>query len=126
MTKRITRSYLLAALAIGLSVCSYASAQNPAQNNQPVVGSVHKQEARIQRKLQQYYKQGRIDSNELARFQRDFDGICVKEDAARMKEEGLTDQAQSSLMKKLDLFEADLDKHAAKSGPSQRPPAEPK
>jgi hypothetical protein len=126
MNNRIRRIFLPAAFAVSLSIPTCAFAQNSSQDNQPVVGTVHTREADIQRKMQLYFNQGLIDSNELARFQRDFDGICVKEDAARMKQDGLTGTARSVIMKKLDLFEADLDQHASKSGPLLAPPAQPK
>ena len=114
------------AFVLTVAFAGTSFAQNSAQNNQPVVGTVHERESSIQKKMQQYYKGGLIDSAELARFQRDFDGICVKEDRDRMTAPGLTNDAKSATLKKLDMFEKDLDTHANKSGTPTRPPAEPK
>jgi hypothetical protein len=104
-------SMLIASIAILLSVPGIA--QDQINDNQPIVGALHTKEVKIQAKLQADYRAGFIDATELAKLQRDFDGICVEEDKLKTKGEGMTDAGRALIMTKLDTFEAALDKRAA-------------
>src|SRR6516165_8151061 len=44
--------------------------------------------------------------------QRDLDGIAVQEDDLKSRDSGLTEAGKKEIMKKLDVFEASLDKQA--------------
>jgi hypothetical protein len=100
-------------LMLALSLPSLA--QEEITSNQPVVGDLNAREVKLQAKLKDNFNAGLIDSDELAKFQRDFDGICVEEDDFKSRGNGMTDSARKSIMKRLDLFEADLDRHTGKS-----------
>jgi len=112
MSKRIL-SGLPALLALVLNVPCFA--QSEISENQPVVGDVNTRHAQIQAKLKSDYDAGLIDSDQLSRYQRDLDGIAVQEDDLKARDGGLTGAGAKDIMKKLDTFEADLDKHAKKS-----------
>jgi len=94
-------------------------AQSEITNNQPVAGDLHTREAQIQSKMKANFDAGLIDSDELARLQRDFDGICVQEDDLRSRGSTITDSARQDILKKLDKFEADLDKRTKKGESSK-------
>lgn len=98
-----------------LLICAPVFAQSQLKNNQPIRGDLHTREATIQAKLKMDYKQGRIDSTELASFQRDLDGILVRENDFKGRADGLTDSGRETIFKSLDVFEARLDRHANKS-----------
>jgi hypothetical protein len=100
--KRILGSSLIATLAITAPVF----AQSQIDNNQPVQGSLHSREVEIQNKLNASYAAGTISSTELAEYQRDLDGILVKEERQRTKAGGITDSNFDSISKALDCFEA--------------------
>jgi hypothetical protein len=85
-------------------------AQNEVSNNQPLTRSLSANEIRIEAKMKQDFKKGLIDSNQLASFQRDFDGILVKEDS--YKAGGLTDAGKKTIETKLCAFEGRLDTSA--------------
>jgi hypothetical protein len=85
-------------------------AQNEISNNQPATRNLSENELRIEGKMKADFKKGLIDSNQLASFQRDFDGILVKEDS--FKARGLTDDGRKSIGQSLCDFEARLDKSA--------------
>lgn len=108
---------LVVALCVPLAFAmqSGADAQNPTQNNQPVRGELHERETKLKDRLQVEYKAGRIDSNILAKMQRDLDGICVKEDELRMQKDGFTDKDREDIHKKLDTFEEELGRMVTRS-----------
>jgi hypothetical protein len=81
-----------------------------------VQGSLHTREAEIQNKLNKAFDAGNIDSNELASFQRDLDGILVKEDREKTKASGLTNSGFARISKDLDIFEGRLARHSTKLG----------
>lgn len=89
-------------------------AQNQLSNNQPIRGDLHGREAEIQARLKADFKRGLIDATELAAFQRDLDGILVKENDFKSRSTGLTDSGRETLMKKLDVLEGRIVRHAAK------------
>jgi hypothetical protein len=107
--------YSILVAAIGILLSAPGFAQDQIKDNQPIVGALHKKEAKIQAKLQADYRAGLIDSTELAKLQRDFDGICVEEDRLKTKGEGMTDAGRTLIMAKLDEFEVALDKRATKT-----------
>lgn len=94
-------------------------AQEEIMNNQPVAGELSGRESKIQAKLKDDYNKGLIDSDQLCIFQRDLDGICVDEDEIRSRAGGMTDGARKGIIKRLDFFEANLDKAAQKSDPGK-------
>lgn len=99
----------LLVLAALLSTQAQATfAQNEISNNQPIARAMSDAEIRIQTKLKANYKSGLIDDTQLASFQRDFDGILVKEDNFKMR--GLTSGGQKTIDKALAAFEARLDR----------------
>lgn len=105
--KRILGSSLIATLAITAPVF----AQSQIDNNQPVQGSLHSREVEIQNKLNASYAAGTISSTELAEYQRDLDGILVKEERQRTKAGGITDSNFESISKALDCFEGKVIGH---------------
>jgi hypothetical protein len=101
---------------VGLILSVPCFAQNEITENQPVVGNIHDREALVQAKLKSNYDAGLIDSDELAKFQRDLDGICVQEDDLKSRAGGMTSGGRKEIEKKLDLLEGELAKHAGKGG----------
>ena len=85
-------------------------AQEQLSNNQPLTRETTEEEARIQAKLKLDFKQGLIDSTQLATMQRDFDAILVHEDD--YKERGMTDKRKRIIQSQLQAFEAHLDRSA--------------
>jgi len=102
----------LALTAFAMSVMP-SFAQNEISNNQPVSREMSAEEIRIEAKLKLDFKNGLIDSNQLAQMQRDFDGILVKEDS--FKARGLTDDGRKAIGEALCQFESKLDKAAGVS-----------
>lgn len=113
MSKRIL-SGLPVLLALVLNAPCFA--QGEITENQPVVGDINTRQAQLQAKLKSNYDSGLIDSDELANFQRELDGIGVQEDDLKSRAGGMTSAGQKEIMKKLDLFEADLEKHSKHGG----------
>jgi len=101
------KHFALVSAALALSVLP-SFAQNEISNNQPVTRSLSDEEIRIEAKMKLDFKNGLIDSNQLAEMQRDFDGILVKEDS--FKARGLTDDGRKAIAEALCLFENKLDK----------------
>lgn len=99
-------------LALSIVVLSSAPvfAQNEITNNQPVVGHLNKDEARIQEKLTADFNQGLIDESQLTEFQRDFDGILDHE--SQLQSAGMNEAGKKKILKDLTAFEARLDKQA--------------
>jgi hypothetical protein len=91
-------------------------AQNEITENQPVVGDINSRTKQLQTKLKTNYDAGLIDSDELAKFQRDLDGICVQEDDLKARSGGMSSAGRKEILKKLDIFESELDQHAKKAG----------
>jgi len=85
-------------------------AQTEISNNQPITRNLSENEIRIEGKMKADFRKGLIDSDQLASFQRDFDGILVKEDS--YKSGGLTNEGRKSVERSLCDFEARLDKSA--------------
>ncbi len=110
--KRVT---VLMCLPLAMAMQSSVSAQNPTQNNQRVRGELHERETKLKDRLQLEYNAGRIDSNVLAKMQRDLDGICVKEDELRMQKAGFTDKDREDIYRKLDTFEEELGRMVTRS-----------
>jgi len=108
--KRLMGSTLIATLALTTPVF----AQSQIDNNQPVQGSLHTREVKIQNKLNASYAAGMISSTELAEMQRDLDGILVKEDRQRTKAGGITSSNFDSIAKSLDCFEGKIVGHSRK------------
>lgn len=111
--KLLQSSSLVAALLIAATP---AFSQSQIDNNQPVQGSLHTREADLQNKLNAAYDAGNLDSTELAAFQRDLDGILVKESREKTKSTGLTDSGFERISKDLDIFEGRLARHTNKTG----------
>ena len=109
MSKRIL-SGLPVLLALVLNVPCFA--QSEITENQPVVGDINARQTQLQAKLKSDYDGGLIDSDQLSKFQRDLDGIAVQEDDLKSRDSGLTEAGKKEIMKKLDVFEASLDKQA--------------
>ncbi|MBK9773348.1 MAG: hypothetical protein IPP57_21450 [Candidatus Obscuribacter sp.] len=114
----VNRIYKASGLALSLVMVLLvpASAQTQIDNNQPVKGVLHTREALLQLKLNGAYRAGLIDSNELAAFQRDFDGILAKEEDYKTRPSGMTSGGKQDIEKRLYLFEERLARHANKSG----------
>ncbi len=85
-------------------------AQCEISNNQPVTRNLSADEVRIEGKIKLDYQQGLIDSDQLAQFQRDFDGILVEEDS--LKSRGLEGRGRLATRTALNKFEAKLDSSA--------------
>ncbi len=113
MIKNTLRS---STLIVALLIAAPAFAQSQIDNNQPVRGDLHTREAELQNKLNASYDAGYISSSELAAFQRDLDGILVKEERQKSKASGLTETAYDGLSKDLDIFEGRLARHSTKLG----------
>jgi hypothetical protein len=107
LTKNLSRVSLAFAVLLFNAPCF---AQNEIENNQPVAGDLHTRETAIQAKLKSKYDAGLLDADQLAKYQRDFDGICVEEDDIKSRGNGMTESGRKTIMKKLDNFEANLDK----------------
>ena len=97
------------------ALCLPVMAQSQISSNQPVCGQLHARECNLQSKLKNDYEAGRIDSTELASFQRDLDGIMVKENNYKSRNDGLTSGGRDHLLGRIDVLEAKLDRHARKS-----------
>ena len=113
MIKNTLRSSTLIA---ALLIAAPAFAQSQIDNNQPVRGDLHTREAELQNKLNASYDAGFISSTELAAFQRDLDGILVKEEKEKGKASGLTDSGYDAIANSLDIFEGRLARHSTKIG----------
>jgi hypothetical protein len=98
--------------ALGPSIPCFA--QDEISDNQPVRGALNHRETHIQSKLTEAYNKGLLDSNELAEFQRDFDGILDKENA--LASAGMNEAGRNGILKELSAFEARLDKQAKLNG----------
>ena len=105
--------YMVTAVLLGAFPMA-ANAQQQLSNNQPVTRVSTAVETRIQAKLKLDYKNGLLDSTQLASLQRDFDGILSKEDElkSRGQADGLTSGGASKIVDELTAFEARLDKLA--------------
>src|ERR1700733_9653184 len=114
--KRLLSSTVIATL----TVTAPAFAQSQIDNNQPVQGSLHSREVKIQNELNTSYAAGLISSTELAEMQRDLDGILVKEDRQRTKADGSVNSNFDKIAKSLDCFEGKIlgyhSKRVASSG----------
>jgi hypothetical protein len=108
MLKKILPGVSLAFAALLLNAPCFA--QNEIENNQPVVGDLNKKEVAIQKKLQSKYDAGLIDADQLAVYQRDLDGISVKEDELKTRSSGMSDSAKKDIWNKLETFETNLEK----------------
>jgi hypothetical protein len=102
--KRLLSSTVIATL----TVTAPAFAQSQIDNNQPVQGSLHSREVKIQNELNTSYAAGLISSTELAEMQRDLDGILVKEDRQRTKADGSVNSNFDKIAKSLDCFEGKI------------------
>jgi hypothetical protein len=79
-------------------------------NEQPVVGPIHAEEARLQMQLNDSFQRGLIDSLELANLTRNLDAIRCHEEKFRMSTHGMTPKKQARIEKQLCAFSADLNK----------------
>jgi hypothetical protein len=107
MFKKVSLTMLVLSVLVPNTPCF---AQGEISNNQPVRGSMGKNEARIQAKLKADYKRGLIDADQLAQFQRDFDGILDRENA--IQSDGMNTSGKKDILKDLTAFEARLDNQA--------------
>lgn len=112
------RAAAMSCIAICLMLSTSARGQNEITNNQPVVGVLNKTETRIQAKITSDYHTGLIDSDQLAQFQRDFDGILDKENEFQSSRSGMNAQKKQKILDMLAAFEARLDKQAAINAPA--------
>ncbi len=101
---------LVASVVSVLAPCTPSFAQSEINNNQPVRGSMGKDEMRIQDKLKADYNKGLINSDQLADFQRDFDGILDRENA--IQSDGMNKSGRKDILRDLASFESRLDKQA--------------
>lgn len=113
MSKKIFAGF---PMLVALVLSAPCFAQNEITENQPVVGDINTRTKLLQTKLKTNYDAGLIDSDELAKFQRDLDGICVQEDDLKARAGGMTGAGRKEILKKLDLFESELDQHSKKAG----------
>ncbi len=112
----LNKSFLsaLALAAVSLAPCL---AQDEINNNQPITGPLNKAEARIQAKLTRDFQKGYINDDQLAQFQRDFDGILDHENVLQGGK-GMNDSGRKTILKQLGDFEARLDKQAGMNMPA--------
>lgn len=115
MLRKSSLTVLALSALVSLAPCS---AQNEITNNQPVVGSLNKTETRIQSKMTTDYHKGWINSDQLAQFQRDFDGILDKENVYQASRDGMTAERKAKILAELAAFEAKLDKQASFNMPA--------
>lgn len=99
----------LALITLGLP----AQARFDYMNWQPMVGPIHDTENKLEVQLNCDYKQGFIDTNELAQLRRDLDGIQAQEDELRVDHNGLGANDIKALTNSLDRFEQNLDRAAS-------------
>jgi len=85
-----------------------ALAQYSIQGEQPAVGQLHVQEARLSQQLTNDYNQGLIDPFELSNMTRDLDSIRCREEAFRMRKQGMTPKAMAKIARDLNSFQTDL------------------
>ena len=85
-----------------------AQARFDYNNWQPTVGNAHSYEDALEVRLNSDYKNGFIDSNEMAMLRRDLDGIQAQEDEFRMDHAGLGIHDRKCLADKLKRFDQNL------------------
>lgn len=90
-----------------------AQARFDYDNWQPVKGQIHRQENKLEEKLNRDYDRGIIDCMELAQMRRDLDGIKVQEDEFRVDHNGLGKHDVCCLKSKLNEFQQDLNRAEA-------------
>lgn len=85
-----------------------AQARFDYNNWQPTKGNTHSYEDALEVRLNSDYKNGFIDSNEMAMLRRDLDGIQAQEDEFRMDHAGLGIHDRKCLADKLKRFDQNL------------------
>lgn len=97
-------------LALGALIFSGGAAQARYDYNnwQPALGTTHGIEDSLEARLNDDYKRGYIDTNELAQLRRDLDGIEAQEDEFRIDHNGLGVHDRKCLSNKLKRFERNL------------------
>lgn len=106
--------HLVKQLALFLAIASTVCVTLPAQaqysivGEQPAVGGLHVKEAHLLAQLNRDYQLGLVDPFELANMTRDLDAIRVREEAFRMRKQGMTPRAMEKIAKDLASFQADL------------------
>lgn len=116
MKSRNTLLTVTAAIVASFSINLPVSAQSSLEPNQPVVGNLHVVEANLEAQLKHDYNAGLIDPLELANMQRDLDVIKVKEEAFRMRKQGMTDEAEQKIADRLSEFQSRLLSKVADKG----------
>ena len=118
MLKAGTLLTMILVIAGSLGCALPSQAEYAIVGEQPAVGSLHTKEAELLSRLNHDYELGLIDPYELANLTRDLDSIRVKEEALRMRKQGMTPKASAKIEKALAAFEANLDERAAQNGPT--------
>ena len=108
MASKVTM-FLTIAGCLALPVQS-AQAQYSIQGEQPPMGELHVKESRLSKQLTKDYQLGLIDPFELSNMTRDLDAIRCREEAFRMRKQGMTPKAMTKIAKDLDSFQADLNR----------------
>jgi len=96
-------------LATAGLVCLPANAQYSIVGEQPVAGPLHEMEASLNAQLNNDYRLGLIDPFQLSKMTRDLDAIRCREEAMRMRAQGMTPKAEARIARQLNIFQTGLD-----------------